>query len=541
MKATALTHTRAKKNTIAFQNFLRNAAAITLFAAPYIASMTPTKATATDWSYDFGTSTTPFSSIAFAAATNSSSLPLAAANGGSTYIRSNSAGSSISYANPGNVYVGTGGELTLNNTNATATVTAFNISGWTATKYFDISFQALASEVGSAYGQFTAGSGSDYTSINALTNAQTAAGIKFLASSVQAYNAGTWTTVTAAGLAAGTAGVFRVIGNTSTTSISYTLGSTGYTVGAGKVDYFFMTTSASSYTLLADDFATNSAMSTTAVNGLAFKEMGGASNTTSTLTIDNIAYSNSTPAVSAGSFYNGGTGTWSSTSANFSTSAAVGLTLVQDNGSTTLTFGGTAGTVTVSGGVTAAGGATFTTTGYTITGSSINLTGTSAAANTITIDGASSTATIASALTGANGLTKAGTGSLTLSGASSYSGTTAISAGTLRAVGTSAMGTSSVTLSGGTLELANDSDSIYANNVTVSVSSTIKSDRSTGTGAASTNTLGTLSIGAQTLTIDKGSNVTSGTAGVTFGATTLTGASTLTVTSGSQLNLAAIT
>jgi len=540
MKATA--STRAKKNNIAFQNFLRNAAAITLFAAPYIASMTPTKATATDWSYDFGTSATAFTNYTgFTGATNTSSLPLAAANGGSTYIRGNSTGASVTYANPGSVYVGTGGELTLNNTNATATVTAFNISGWTATKYFDISFQALTSEVGSAYGQFTAGSGSDYTSINALTNAQTAAGIKFLASSVQAYNAGTWTTVTAAGLAAGTAGVFRVIGNTSTTSISYTLGSTGYTVGAGKVDYFFMTTSASSYTLLADDFATNSGMSTTAVNGLAFKEMGGASNTTSTLTIDNIAYSNSTPAVSAGSFYNGGTGTWSSTSANFSTSAAVGLTLVQDNGSTTLTFGGTAGTVTVSGGVTAAGGATFTTTGYTITGSSINLTGTSAAANTITIDGASSSASVASALTGTNGLTKAGTGSLTLSGANTYSGTTAISAGTLRAVGTSAMGTSSVTLSGGTLELANDTDAAYANNVTVSVSSTIKSDRSTGTGAASTNTLGTLSIGAQTLTIDRGSNVTSGTAGVTFGATTLSGASTFTVNSGSQLNLAAIT
>jgi autotransporter-associated beta strand protein len=532
----------AKKNTIAFQNFLRNAAAITLFAAPYVASMTPTKATATDWSFDFGTSTTAFTNYTgFTGATNTSSLPLAAANGGSTYIRGNSTGSSISYANPGSVYVGTGGELTLNNTGATATVTAFNISGWTATKYFDISFQALTSEVGSAYGQFTAGSGSDYTSINALTGAQTAAGIKFLASSVQAYNAGTWTTVTAAGLAAGTAGVFRVIGNTSTTSISYTLGSTGYTVGAGKVDYFFMTTSASSYTLLADDFATNSGMSTTAVNGLAFKEMGGASNTTSTFTVDNIAYSNSTPAVSAGSFYNGGTGTWSSTSANFSTSAAVGLTLVQDNGSTTLTFGGTAGTVTVSGGVTAAGGATFTTTGYTITGSSINLTGTSAAANTIIIDGASSSASVASALTGTNGLTKAGTGSLTLSGANTYSGTTAISAGTLRAVGTSAMGTSSVTLSGGTLELANDTNSTYTNNVTVSANSTIKSDLSSGTGAGITNTLGTLTIGAQTLTIDKGSNVTSGTAGVTFGATTLSGASTFTVNSGSQLNLAAIT
>ena len=126
----------------------------------------------------------------------------------------------------------------------------------------------------------------------------------------------------------------------------------------------------------------------------------------------------------------GGTGTWGGGNNVWAPSAGTIGTLPQ--GTTgSLSFGGTAGTVTVSGSVSAGAGLGFSTDGYTITGgTSISLSGANAAANTITTD-ANVGATIDSALAGSAGMTKAGAGSLTLGGVNTYSGGTSVNGGTL--------------------------------------------------------------------------------------------------------------
>ena len=67
---------------------------------------------------------------------------------------------------------------------------------------------------------------------------------------------------------------------------------------------------------------------------------------------------------------------------------------------------------------------------------------------------------------------------------------------------------------------------------------TIRSDRLTA-GAGVTHTLGTLRIGAQTLSVAAGAFVNSGTAGLTFGTTTLTAnGAVFDVSGGANLTLA---
>lgn len=135
---------------------------------------------------------------------------------------------------------------------------------------------------------------------------------------------------------------------------------------------------------------------------------------------------------------------------------------------------------------------------------------------------------------------KTGTGTLTLSGANTFSGGVTLSAGTLRATtNNAALGSGTLTLAGGELQLANGSNRNFARNTTVTGNTTITADR-LASGGAITHTLGTLSIGAQTLTINRGSFVTSGTGNITFGASTFTGNSTLDVGADAQLTLGAI-
>ena len=73
----------------------------------------------------------------------------------------------------------------------------------------------------------------------------------------------------------------------------------------------------------------------------------------------------------------------------------------------------------------------------------------------------------------------------------------------------------------------------------MSANTTVTSDR-LATGAGVTHTLGTLSIGAQTLTINRGSLATSGTGGITFGATTLTGNAIFSPQSNSLLTVSTV-
>lgn len=137
-------------------------------------------------------------------------------------------------------------------------------------------------------------------------------------------------------------------------------------------------------------------------------------------------------------------------------------------------------------------------------------------------------------------LSKEGAGVLTLAAANTYSGNTSISAGTLRALGNAgALGSGALAISGGALELANDTGLNFGRNTTISDNATIASGRAS-TGAGVTHSLGTLAIGAQTMTLSKGANVSSGTAGLSFGATTLSGAATFVSNADTLLNLGSV-
>lgn len=120
-------------------------------------------------------------------------------------------------------------------------------------------------------------------------------------------------------------------------------------------------------------------------------------------------------------------------------------------------------------------------------------------------------------------VTKAGTGMLTLSGDNTYSGGTIVTGGTLRAIANAnALGSGSLTLAGGDLVLANNTGLNFGRPTTITADTTITTDRGSTNGIGVTHFLGSLSIGAHTLSIAAGPRVTSGTAGLTIGPTTLT-------------------
>ncbi|OYV03067.1 MAG: hypothetical protein CFE26_21530, partial [Verrucomicrobiales bacterium VVV1] len=138
---------------------------------------------------------------------------------------------------------------------------------------------------------------------------------------------------------------------------------------------------------------------------------------------------------------------------------------------------------------------------------------------------------------------ESGAGTWTLSGVNTYTGITTVTAGTLRATtSVQALGTGAATLSlgGGTLLLANNTGLNFARNTTVTATSTITSDTLTAV-AGVTHTLGTLSIGAQTLNIATGANATGTTSGISFGNASLTGAANLAPAANTSLTLSGTT
>jgi fibronectin-binding autotransporter adhesin len=148
----------------------------------------------------------------------------------------------------------------------------------------------------------------------------------------------------------------------------------------------------------------------------------------------------------------GGTGTWSAGSTNWTLLPGGQINDVWRSG--VGLFGGSAGTVTVAG-AQAVQGLQFTVDGYRIGGSgTLTLTGdpfTTPGQSFVTVDTGVS-ATIATALTGQNagiGLRKLGDGTLTLSGISTYTGATTVAAGTLVLAAGGSLASSVATLAGG--------------------------------------------------------------------------------------------
>ncbi|CAN5825817.1 hypothetical protein BH09VER1_BH09VER1_41850 [soil metagenome] len=227
-------------------------------------------------------------------------------------------------------------------------------------------------------------------------------------------------------------------------------------------------------------------------------------------------------------------------SASYGATSAGPFTSSFTNGNT-LNFSATNGTGT-GGTITAVG--VNATQNFTITAPAgvLSVSGTVNVSPTMTLDFGTQT------IDGTAGFTKAGTGTFVLAGSSTISGTANILGGIVRATSsTSALGTSVINFgaAGATLQLANDTGLNFGRNVndnSVGASATIVADRLTA-GAGVTYTMGTLTIASATMTVQAGSNVTSGTAGVSFsGNTGLAGAAPVfDVQSGALLTLSTVT
>ncbi|MBB5030608.1 beta strand repeat-containing protein [Prosthecobacter vanneervenii] len=171
------------------------------------------------------------------------------------------------------------------------------------------------------------------------------------------------------------------------------------------------------------------------------------------------------------------------------------------------------------GAITNSSATTATITGTTVLGAVAKIGGT----GNITVSNTGG-------LTGNALLTKFGTGTLTFisTAASARSGANQIDAGTLRlqaATAIATIGTGAMALNGGTLSLGYDAGGTVGGVVNVLTSSTIIADRASAGAGGYALTLGALTIGSSTLTIQAGGNVTSGTIGLTLGAVSIGGSS----------------
>jgi fibronectin-binding autotransporter adhesin len=123
----------------------------------------------------------------------------------------------------------------------------------------------------------------------------------------------------------------------------------------------------------------------------------------------------------------GGDGSWDTSNALWSEDSGISNIAWPSttSGNDDAVFSDAAGTVNVSSGGITANDISFQTDGYSITGGTLTLNGTSP---TILTNGH---ATIASIIAGSAGLNKSGTSNLTLGGTNTYTGTTTIGAGSL--------------------------------------------------------------------------------------------------------------
>jgi fibronectin-binding autotransporter adhesin len=339
-------------------------------------------------------------------------------------------------------------------------VNKFSVYDYEASNTYALSFSTAFSGTSGIF-QLLIGDGAIYSDNNAASFAQVATGVQFQlgASSIttQYRNASGWTTtgLTTSGIITGAELDFQIFGNNGLAAVDYYLGSTAYTLSAGTWD-IWLNGSRIGEGLSKGALAANANIDSFAIFG--FSSTGNVGK----MAIDDIVYANSLPVLAGpttfGNYWapganGGGSGTWSSSSATWAESSGVAGTSSQ---ATTgeLVFGGTAGTVTVSGTVTAAAGLSFVTDGYTLTGGTVSLTGANAAANVIEV-GAATGVTINSALSAANGLTKEGSGTLTLGGANTLGAVTIAEGGialaSAGALGNTASGTT--VAAGATLDL----------------------------------------------------------------------------------------
>ncbi len=189
-------------------------------------------------------------------------------------------------------------------------------------------------------------------------------------------------------------------------------------------------------------------------------------------------------------------------------------------------------------GVIVSFGDTYPPSATAVTNSNVLIQSAGVAPQSVTFSNSTALGYTLSNTTPANGisgvsttLTVNGAGTVTLNGANSYGGGTSISNGKVVLGNASALGatTGAVALNSGTLDLATDT-SVNAYNLNVGGTARIVSDKATSSSAGITHALGALAIGATQLNVSGGANVSSGTAGLSFGTVTLSGAPTFNVT-----------
>ena len=233
----------------------------------------------------------------------------------------------------------------------------------------------------------------------------------------------------------------------------------------------------------------------------------------------------------------GGSGTWSPLGLRWvsGTARLLPVTTAQ------VVFGGSAGTVAVTGAQSIGGGMTFTTDGYTLTGGTLSFTG-SPAANTVHVL-AGGSATLAATISGTGGITKNGDGTLSLAAGNDYSGDTRVAAGLLRlghagALGMSTFDTQSGTVGGfsfGTLTTATFGGLVGSNGLVLTNSATTPAGVTLAVGGNGRSTTfpgvisglgGLTKIGPGTLTLT-GTSTYAGTTTVSDGILTITSTAAL--------------
>ena len=216
----------------------------------------------------------------------------------------------------------------------------------------------------------------------------------------------------------------------------------------------------------------------------------------------------------------GGIGTWNTNGAYWWNGSADGVWPNPAGLSDGAIFGGTAGTVTLTG--VTGNNLTFNTTGYTLASGTLTLNG-----STPTISaGSGIAATISSSIAGTSGLAKVGAGLLTLSGNNTYTGATTIANGGTISIGSDAnLGTAPVSATPGSLLI--DASATLATTATF----TLNANRGIVIGPNSGSGSGILDVAVGTI-LSYGGIITSNGSGT--GGLTKAGLGTL-VLSGSNL------
>lgn len=261
---------------------------------------------------------------------------------------------------------------------------------------------------------------------------------------------------------------------------------------------------------------------------------------------------NGSVTTAGGSSVAGGNGTWDVAAATTNWTNAAGSSADAWGQVGLALFGGTAGTVTVSGATAPqVAGMQFLTDGYTVTGAQITLTAFAPGTVPAILVGTGLTATIGSDLSGSDALEKTGAGTLILTGAAGITGGTTISDGTLQIGNGGATGSLSGNITNNAALIFNRSDDLSYSGTITGTGSMEKAGAGTLTFTGTNSSTGPTTVTAGTLaltgvvsgdiTVNSGATFASTSSGIVSGTLTVADGATLTGASGNLFTAGALT